>query len=196
MQSPTAVPLSNAYVNLVPISAAHAAGFAEIGADPGIWSYLPTEPFQSVADAQAWITHMLERPEYAATYSVFDAVTGAIAGSTSYLNVSEPHGSLEIGFTWYGRQYQRTHINTATKLALLTHAFEVLHATRVQLQTDARNIASQSAIARIGGVQEGTLRKHKTYPNGFVRDTVVFSIIDDEWPVVQKQLERMLGGRQ
>ena len=131
---------------------------------------------------------MLGRPEYAVSYSVFDTATNSLAGSTSYMSVSQTNESLEIGFTWYAKQFQRTSINTATKLVLLTNAFENLGAGRVQLQTDARNTASQAAIARIGGVREGVLRNHKKYPNGFVRDTVVFSIIRNEWPDIRQKL--------
>jgi len=193
METPTRTELSNQFVNLIPVAKEHASEFAAIGGDASIWNYLTPEPFQNTSDAERWIEIMLGRPEYAVTYSVFDAATGNLAGSTSYLNVSETNESLEIGFTWYGTQYQRTHINTATKLALLTHAFDVLDAARVQLQTDARNTASQNAIARIGAVKEGVLRKHKKYPNGFIRDTVVFSIIKDEWPVVCEKLGSMLS---
>ena len=192
MDTPACIELSNQFVNLVPIAKEHAPAFAAIGGDASIWNYLGPEPFQNVSEAEKWIEFMLQRPGYAVTYSVFDAGTGSLAGSTSYLNVSEKNESLEIGFTWYGKQYQRTHINTATKLALFSHAFDVLHANRVQLQTDSRNVASQNAIVRLGALKEGVLRKNKKYPNGFIRDTVVFSVIKDEWPAVEKSLNIML----
>lgn len=187
--------LRNQYVHLIPTVVEHAAEFAAIGEDASIWTFLAPEPFQGVGDAQKWIRAMLSRPGYAATYSVFDAKSGKLAGTTSFLNVSPGHGSMEIGFTWYGKDYQRTYINTATKLAMLAYAFETVDATRVQFQTDARNELSQRAIARIGGVKEGVLRKHKKYPTGFIRDTVVFSIIAEEWPMVRSNLEQMLSPR-
>lgn len=192
MKTPIPTELNNRHVTVRPIAMEHAAAFAEIGNDPSIWTYLAPEPFECVADAQVWINTMLTTPEFAVTYSVFDAASGKLAGSTTYLNCSEKDDSIEIGFTWYGKQYQRTCINTATKHLLLAHAFEELGAVRVQLRTDARNMASQNAIARIGGVKEGVLRKHKKYPNGFARDTVVFSILKDEWAAVSRKLNDML----
>ena len=188
MKAPTPTELENRFVRLVPLAQKHAPAFAIIGKDPTIWNYLAPEPFRNAEDAERWIRMMLGRPEYAVSYSVFDAATNSLAGSTSYMSVSETNESLEIGFTWYAKQFQRTSINTATKLLLLTNAFENLGAGRVQLQTDARNTASQRAIARIGGVKEGVLRNHKKYPSGFVRDTVVFSIIREEWPEVRQNL--------
>lgn len=193
MKSFEPIELSNEHVRLVPTSLPDATAFFEIGKEASIWKYLAPEPFQTAVDAQKWIETMLARPEYAVTYTVFDLPTGEVAGSTSFLNVSERNDSLEIGFTWYGKRYQRTYVNTAAKLAMLQHAFEELGAGRVQLQTDARNKASQRAIARIGGVQEGVLRNHKKYPNGFARDTVVFSIINDEWPALRGKLNGMLA---
>ena len=141
---------------------------------------------------------MLARSEEAGdvTFSVFDKASGKLAGSSSYMDVRKAHGGLEIGFTWYGKEFQRTHVNTATKLALFEHAFETLGANRVQLQTDARNKKSQDAIARIGATQEGILRKHKVYPDGYVRDSVMFSVIAQEWPLVKGQLQKFLTQHQ
>lgn len=193
MDAITPVELGNKYVRLRPTVKAHAVELAEIGRDASIWEYLAPEPFRSVADAEQWVATVLSRPEYAVTYSVFDTESGRLAGSTSFLDVNPQHGRLEIGSTWYGTQFQRTHVNTATKLAMLSHAFDTVQATRVHLQTDARNAASQRAIARIGGVKEGVLRQHKKYPSGFIRDTMVFSIVADEWPAVRENLNRMLA---
>ena len=126
------------------------------------------------------------------TFSVYDNVSGKLAGGSSYLDIRLNHAALEIGYTWYGKGFRRTHVNTATKLLLLEHAFEALGANRVQLQTDARNESSQVAMARIGAVREGTLRRHKVYPDGYVRDSVVFSVIKDEWAVIKSRLNGML----
>ncbi len=133
---------------------------------------------------------MLERQRSASevTFSVYDKGGDELAGSSSYIDIRAGHGGLEIGFTWYGVKFQRSHVNTATKLALLGHAFDELGANRVQLQTDARNTKSQTAIARLGAVREGLLRKHKVYPNGYVRDSVLFSITAQEWPKVRARL--------
>ena len=137
---------------------------------------------------------MLRRSENAGDipFSVYDNTTNRLAGSTSYLDIRPDHAGLEIGYTWYGSDFQRTHVNTAAKLALFRHAFEDLEANRVQLQTDRRNAASQRAIERLGAVKEGVLRKHKTYPDGYVRDTVMYSVTCDEWSTVKERLEGYL----
>lgn len=194
MQPPVPVTLTNDWVTLRPLAAEQAEGFLAIGADASIWSYLTPEPFQSITDAQRWIAAMLERAQSSGevSFAVFDNGSGQLAGSSSYLDVRREHKGLEIGFTWYGKAFQRTHVNTATKLALFKHAFETLGANRVQLQTDARNQASQRAIARLGAQREGVLRQHKVYPDGYVRDSVMFSVTVADWPEVQARLRSLL----
>lgn len=195
MKPPEPVSLDNDYVSLKPLSMDHAGEFLQIGHDEDIWTYLAPAPFIAVEDSQAWIRSMLARSADHGdiTFSVFDKATGKLAGSSSYMDVRIAHGGLEIGFTWYGKEFQRTYVNTATKLALFQHAFESLGANRVQLQTDARNQKSQNAIARVGATKEGILRKHKVYPDGYVRDSVMFSVTTDEWPGVKNQLQRFLN---
>lgn len=192
MELPRPISLDNAYVSLLPVALDHAAGYLEIGRDPEIWKYLAPDPFKSRSDAEKWIAGMLARSSSsgAVTFSIYDKLSGRLAGSSSYLDVRANHGGLEIGYTWYGKNFQRTHVNTASKLALLEHAFEALNANRVQFQTDARNQASQKAIARIGASKEGILRQHKIYPDGYIRDSVWFSVVRNEWPDVK---ERLLG---
>lgn len=114
-------------------------------------------------------------------------------GSKSYLDVAPEHLRIEIGWTWLGAPARRTAVNTECKLLLLRHAFETLGCGRVQLKTDGRNLRSQTAIARLGAVREGVLRKHVILPDGFVRDTVMFSITADEWPGVRARLEDFLA---
>ena len=194
MKSLTPKELSNTLVTLKPLSIEEAAGYYEIGRDADIWHYLAPDPFSHLKDAEDWIAGMLMRSETAGDipFSVYDNKSKRLAGSSSYLDVRPSHGGLEIGFTWYGKEFQRTHVNTATKLALFSHAFEDLGANRVQLQTDSRNLASQRAIERLGAVKEGVLRKHKTYPDGYVRDSVMYSVTVDEWPTVKARLEKFL----
>ena len=117
------------------------------------------------------------------------APNGRVVGSTSYLNISRGDRGLEIGSTWLGRPWQRTGINTEAKYLLLRHAFEDLGAVRVQLKTDARNLQSQAAIERLGAVREGVLRKHMLVRDGHLRDSVMYSVTDDEWPAVKTRLE-------
>ena len=197
METPHAVSISNDYVTLKPLSHDEAGLYLEIGRDPEIWNYLAPEPFETTADAERWITGMLQRAADSGdvTFSIYDNASGNLAGSSSYLDVRVGHGGLEIGFTWYAKAFQRTHINTATKLALFEHAFEKLDANRVQLQTDMRNQASQKALERIGAVKEGVLRKHKIYTDGYVRDSVMYSVTAEEWPQIQKRLLGFLTRR-
>jgi len=197
LHAPIPGSLTNNHVTLKPLSASDAEAYLAIGGDPGIWKYLAPEPFESLDDAQRWIEGMLKRAQNfgEVAFSVYDNKTTKLAGSSSYLDIRTAHGGLEIGFTWYGKEFQRTHVNTATKLALFANAFEVLDANRVQLQTDSRNQASQRAIERLGATKEGVLRKHKVYPSGYVRDSVMYSVTKDEWAAVKAHLEELLRDR-
>jgi N-acetyltransferase len=125
-------------------------------------------------------------------FVVRDNATGDIVGSTRYFNVDAPNRRLEIGNTWYAKRVQRTAINTDCKLLLLTHAFETLGCIAVEFRTHWFNHASRTAIARLGAKQDGVLRNHQILPDGTRRDTVVFSIIDAEWPVVKRHLAYLL----
>ena len=118
--------------------------------------------------------------------------TGAIVGSTRYFNVDAANRRLEIGHTWYAQRAQRTAINTECKLLLLTHAFETLGCIAVEFRTHWFNHASRAAIARLGAKQDGVLRNHQLMPDGSRRDTVVFSILDSEWPAVKRHLGFLL----
>jgi RimJ/RimL family protein N-acetyltransferase len=126
-------------------------------------------------------------------YAVLDLAAGSAVGSTSLYDVSTRHRHLEIGRTWLGRPAWRTAVNTECKLLLLEHCFERLDALRVQLKTDARNLRSQAAIERLGAVREGVLRHHMVMPDGYVRDTVMYSVIAPEWPAVRARLEGLMA---
>jgi RimJ/RimL family protein N-acetyltransferase len=110
------------------------------------------------------------------------------------MDIRPKHMGLEIGTTWIGRAHQGTKVNPESKLLLLAHAFERLGCERVQLKTDGRNLQSQHAIEKLGAVKEGVLRKHMIMPDGFVRDTVMYSIVAAEWPDVKRGLEARLAG--
>jgi RimJ/RimL family protein N-acetyltransferase len=119
--------------------------------------------------------------------------TGAVVGMTAYLN-AEPDGPrVEIGATWTARSAQRTGVNAESKLLLLTHAFDVLGCIAVEFRTHWHNLQSRTAIARLGAKQDGVLRNHRRMPDGSLRDTVVFSIIDSEWPAVRNGLRHRLA---
>ena len=118
--------------------------------------------------------------------------TGAICGMTTYMNIDATHHRLEIGSTWTAASAQRSGINTECKLMLLTHAFETLECIAVEFRTHWMNQQSRAAIARLGAKQDGVLRNHHLLPDGSKRDTVVFSIIDGEWPAVRRHLKFLL----
>src|SRR5262249_54931679 len=126
-------------------------------------------------------------------FAQVEVTTGRAVGGTTYMNISRRDRGLEIGSTWLGKPWQRTGINTEAKYLLLRHAFEVLGAVRVQLKTDGRNMPSQAAIERLGAVREGVLRKHMLVRDGFIRDTVMYSIIAEEWPAVKLRLEQKMA---
>ena len=127
------------------------------------------------------------------TWATVDRSTGRAVGSTRFGDIDLPSERLEIGWTWLAPSHWRTALNTEAKLLQLRYAFEGLGAGRVALKTDARNARSQAAIERIGGVREGTLRRHLRMPDGFIRDSVYFSILADEWPRVRDRLEERLA---
>ena len=194
MKTPYPTVVENEFVKLSPVTPDEAKQYFDIGQDASIWRYLARGPLRSEQVALDWIETMTRRAQQtgSVTFSVYDKKSGQLAGSTSLLDVRVEHAGLEIGYTWYGLKFQRSHVNTATKLALLKYGFDDLGAERVQLQTDLRNEVSQKAIARIGGLKEGVLRKHKIYPSGFVRDSVMFSIVKQDWQVVERGLLGML----
>jgi RimJ/RimL family protein N-acetyltransferase len=146
---------------------------------------------------RGWVTDILKRAEKG-TDLPFVAVHLAsrrVAGATRYMNIMPNDRGLEIGGTWYGPEFQRTAVNTECKYLLFTYAFETLGAIRVQLKTDSRNERSQKAIERSGAVREGVLRNHMILPpDGFIRHSVYFSVLDSEWAGVKNRLEEMMAG--
>jgi RimJ/RimL family protein N-acetyltransferase len=148
------------------------------------------------ADMRNWVLDIMSRGQQGTDlpFAVIDLASGRVAGATRYLNIMPKDRGLEIGGTWYGTDFQRTAINTECKYLLMTHAFETLHAIRVQLKTDSRNERSQKAIERIGAKKEGVLRNHMILSDGYIRHSVFYSILDTEWAGVKKNLEVRLGG--
>ena len=140
----------------------------------------------------AFIENHLANPKTRA-FAVVDLASGGVIGSTSYLDIDPANRCIEIGATWYAPSHRGTLINPECKLLLLGHAFEALQCVRVTLKCDARNLHSQRAIAKLGATREGTLRKHRIQSDGYVRDTVYFSIIAEEWPRVRDGLVARLA---
>lgn len=138
------------------------------------------------------IVTALERPN-TLSFALIDKQSGSPIGSSSYLDIRPEHRGLEIGATWISRPFQGTHVNPEMKYLMLRHAFESLNCMRVQLKTDSNNHQSQRAMEKLGCKKEGVLRKHTRGPGDYVRDTVMYSIIDSEWHEVKAQLEQRLG---
>ncbi|PWT74713.1 MAG: GNAT family N-acetyltransferase [Chloroflexi bacterium] len=186
------VTLASNVVRLEPLGREHAQDLYEASQDQDIWTYMPMNPSGSYETLVEWITAANSPHEL--PFAIIDVPSGKPVGSTRYLNIAEEHFGLEIGWTWLGPQARRTAVNTECKYLLLQHAFESLHAIRVALKTDSRNLRSQRAIERLGAVREGVLRKQMILENGYQRDTVMYSIIDDEWPMVKALLQHMGTG--
>jgi RimJ/RimL family protein N-acetyltransferase len=194
--NPQPITLCGRLVRLEPLTLAQApALFQDLAIDPTIWRWWREIPPTDVAGMEAFLQGLLN--EQAAgrviAFAQVEVATGRPVGSTTYMNISRRDRGLEIGNTWLGKPWQRTGINTEAKYLLLRHAFEELAAVRVQLKTDSRNVQSQTAIARLGAVREGVLRKHMLVRDGLFRDTVMFSITDTEWPGVKTRLEHLLA---
>ena len=190
---PTTI-LEGERVRLVPLQMAHLDGLWDAAQFPEIWTYMPVR-MQTKEDMVASIALTLRQQALGLElpFTVIDQDTKRIVGSTRFLDVTLAHRGLEIGWTWYTPNVWRTRINTECKYLLLTYAFETLKVLRVCLKTDARNVRSQQAITRLGAVREGVLRAHRILPDGFVRDTVYFSILAAEWPAIKLSLENALS---
>lgn len=180
--------LQGQQVRLEPLAPAHLPALSELGNDPALWEFtFGTNPFTTGEGAQAWLEQVLADPDMQA-FTIIDECTGAVAGSTRYLEISQAHRKLEIGWTFLGRKFWRTHVNTAAKLLLMQYAFEDWHAVRVQFKAEALNQRSHRAILRLGATHEGTLRNFRIKPPGEVRDTSFYSVVDREWPMVKERL--------
>jgi RimJ/RimL family protein N-acetyltransferase len=187
--------LKGRLIQLEPLSLEHVAGLAAVGLDPEIWQFMLYGEMKNEADIRRWVEDLLARQAAGSDlpFAVRMRASGEIAGATRYLNIDPDHRHVEVGGTWYGKHYQRTGVNTEAKYLLFRHAFETLGCIRVQIKTDSRNLRSQAAIVRIGAVREGVMRKHMILPDGQIRDSVYYSIIDDEWAQVKQRLERMMN---
>jgi RimJ/RimL family protein N-acetyltransferase len=187
---PAPVALEGEHVRLEPLAPAHAPALAEAVRDGGLdalWYTIVPAP-----DAvPAWIDAALaqQRAHRALPFAVVRRRDGRVVGSTRYMNVEETQRRLEIGTTFYAASVQRSGLNTECKRLLLAHAFEALDCLAVEFRTHWFNQRSREAIARLGAKQDGVLRNHQRLPDGSLRDTVVFSIIDSEWPAVKRHLD-------
>jgi RimJ/RimL family protein N-acetyltransferase len=186
--------LTGRRVRLEPLTQSHAADLQAVTGEPELWRYMPFGSLANPEKLRAWIETMAAERETGTGYAfaIIDLASGRAVGSSSYFDFMDRDRWVEIGRTWLGRPYWRTAINTECKYLLLRHGFEVLGMNRVQLKTDARNLRSQAAIARLGAVREGVLRAHVIMPDGHLRDTVMYSITAPEWPAVKAGLEERM----
>ena len=197
LQIETPVTLEGSVVRLEPIRREHAELFWAVAKDDleDIFRWIPyamrtPEDFQSLID-KAFAEQ--DRGE-SVVFATVEPSSGRVIGSTRFMNIDRVNRRVEIGSTWIAPAWQRTAVNTEAKYLMLRHAFEVWGFMRVELKTDALNQKSRNAILRIGAKEEGTLRRHLVTSTGRVRDTVYFSILDDEWGAVKSKLQNRLGG--
>lgn len=194
MIRPEPVTLEGHGVRLEPMRPAHAEALEAAASDGRLWELWYTSvpaPGETAAYIEAALAgqaagHML-------AWVVRDLGSDAIIGSTRYHDIVPAIDRVEVGYTWYARRCQRTHVNSACKLLLFTHAFEALGCRVVGLRTDNFNVASRRAIARLGAKQDGVLRHHQARRDGTVRDSVMFSILAGEWPDVRRHLALRLA---
>jgi len=183
------------HVLLAPMQPEHEHALFMAGQELRIWDYL-SMVVRCEADMERLVREAIHEREAGISfpYVIVERASGEVVGSTRYLDIVPAHRTIEIGWTWLNPVVWRTAINTECKYLLMKHAFEALQVNRVSLKTDARNLRSQQAIERIGGVREGVLRSHKIMPDGYRRDTVYFSVLREEWPGVCTKLLNYLEG--
>lgn len=181
------------HIVLEPLTLEHQAALSIAVADGNLWELWYTK-VPHPDDMKAYIMTAMEaeaRGE-ALAFAVRCRHSGAVIGSTRICRWEQQHRRLEVGYTWYAKSAQRTAVNTEAKLLILSYAFETLDVMAVEFRTHIQNQASRQAICRIGATQDGILRNHQILNNGTIRDTVIYSIIDSEWPEVKQVLKDKL----
>ena len=182
----TPVTLSARGITLVPLALAHEEGLRAAAADGELWKLRITSVPEPEQTAQYIQTALDMQDRFA--FAVTDTATGTVLGSSSYHDILPAVKRVEIGYTWYAKRCQRTHVNSTAKLLLMTHAFETLGCPVVGWRTDNFNVASQAAIERLGARKDGVIRGHALRRDGTIRDTVMYSLRSGEWPEVKAQL--------
>jgi RimJ/RimL family protein N-acetyltransferase len=191
------VTLTGQVARLEPIGQEHAEDLVRAASDRAIWRYIALDP-TSIDSMRSWINSSIAEREAGSVFrfAIIDQASGKAVGSTSLFDVRPADRGLEIGWTWLGRDVQRTGINTECKFLLLRHCFEDLGAIRVQLKTHRLNFKSRRAIERIGAQFEGILRNHVIMPDGTYRDSAYYSVIENEWPAVKRHLSLIMSGNE
>ena len=186
--------LEGRHVRLEPLRLEHLAQLCEVGLDQDLWRWTTTL-IRTPAEMRAYIEAALadEAAGVSLPFVTIEKASGRVVGSTRYGNIDPVNRHVEIGWTWVGRDWQRTFVNTEAKYLMLRHAFETLGCLRVEFKTDSLNERSRNALLRIGAKLEGTFRNHMIVHGGRIRHSVYFSIIDSEWPEVKASLEEKLS---
>ncbi|MDP1026221.1 GNAT family protein [Sphingomonas sp. KR1UV-12] len=185
--------LSGRYVTLRPLDAGDLEALTAAAREDDLWDIFYANVAQLKSPARWWDAARAQQDAgRALLFAVLDA-EGEVVGTTRFMRISEAHRRLEIGGTFYATRVQRTGVNTEAKRLLLGHAFEALDCQCVQIRTDALNLRSQRAIERLGAKKDGVLRGHQVMADGRLRDSVVYSILDREWPGVRQNLDYLLA---
>ena len=193
MRKPEPCTLETPQLRLEPLTEAHTPDIAAAARDGELWNLRITS-VPAPGEEEAYVAFALKGRDqgHMLPFVVRDLPSGKIIGSTRYHDIVVPIERLEIGYTWYGKSWQRSHVNTTCKILLMTHAFETLGAQLVGWRTDNYNFASQQAIERLGARKDGVLRHHAPRRDGTVRDTVMYSLAAGEWPEVKAHLQYQL----
>lgn len=187
------ITLSSNGITLAPLQLNHEAGLQEAAADGELWNIRVTSVPEPQHTRDYIKTALLGREQgHRFPFVVIDESNGKVLGSTSYHDILADVRRVEIGYTWYAKSVQRTHVNTTCKLLLLSHAFEVLNCNVVGWRTDNFNVASQRAIERLGARKDGVIRGNSMRRDGTIRDTVMYSLHRGEWPEVQAHLRHLI----
>jgi N-acetyltransferase len=194
MRTVEPVTLADWRLRLEPLGLGHVDGLQRAAADGELWKLRVTS-VPEPADTRGYIERALQgfAEGHRLAFAVIDAKSGAVIGSSSYHDIVPAVERLEIGYTWYAKSRQRTHVNASAKMLLMTHAFETLGAKLVGWRTDNFNFASQRAIERLGAKKDGVLRHHALRRDGTIRDTVMYSMSAGEWPEAKAELQARLA---
>lgn len=188
------IELSGYDIRLAPMTTDHTSGLAKAAADGELWDIRVTS-VPRPEETESYVATALQGrdDEHRFPFVVLNQASGEVMGSTSYHDILPAVRRVEIGYTWYAKSWQRTHVNTACKLLLLTHAFETLNCNVVGWRTDNFNFASQRAIERLGAKKDGVIRGHALRRDGTIRDTVMYSVTRGEWPEIRAHLAARLA---
>jgi RimJ/RimL family protein N-acetyltransferase len=177
-------------MRLEPLTAGHAADLRQAATDGRLWElWFTAVPEPDGVDAYIEAAHVGQAAGRMLPWAVRELTSGTIIGSTRYHDIVPEIDRVEIGYTWYAKRWQRTHVNTACKLLLFEHAFDTLGCKVVGLRTDNFNFASQRAIAALGAKKDGVIRHHQARRDGSARDTHIYSVLAAEWPDVKRHLQ-------